>query len=339
METNMKSLTALLRRGSLLLVPCLLLVQGSAVAGADNLPSAGKASPAANSSGDYLLGPQDSVFIRVTDETDIPQGPYEVDLQGDVVVPELGTMHAAGLTTGQLRADITERLKTILQTPIVTVSVAEYHSQRVSVLGAVATPGVKQIQGRKTLFEVISEAGGLRQDAGDTIAITRQKQWGLIPLPNAKFDANGDFSVAELNVHSVMNARNPEENIAVKPDDVITVPKEQLVYVIGAVNRSGGFPLTERQSMTVLQALALAEGLNRTASSRHARILRATNTGGPRVESEIDVHQIMEGKLSDEALKPDDILFIPNSGPKSASFRALDALIATGSGVAIYHPF
>jgi polysaccharide export outer membrane protein len=120
---------------------------------------------------------------------------------------------------------------------------------------------------------------------------------------------------------------------------VITVPKAQLVYVIGAVNRSGGFPLTERQSMTVLQALALAEGLGRTASAKHAKILRAANGSGPRSEKEIDLREIMEGKAADAALEPEDILFVPNSAAKSASYRALDALVATGSGVAIYHPF
>jgi polysaccharide biosynthesis/export protein len=158
-------------------------------------------------------------------------------------------------------------------------------------------------------------------------------------LPDAKEDASGQFSVAEINVQAIMNARDPQENIAVKPDDVITVPKALLVYVIGAVNRSGGFPLAERKSMTVLQALALAEGLGRTASASHARILRASESSSTRKETSIDLPKIMRGKASDAPLEPEDILFIPNSAAKSASFRALDALISTGSGVAIYHPF
>jgi polysaccharide biosynthesis/export protein len=217
--------------------------------------------------------------------------------------------------------------------------VAAYRSQRVSVLGAVTTPGVHQIQGRKTIYEVISEAGGLKPEAGDTIKITRQKQWGPIPLPGAKADESGQFSVAELKVQAIMNASDPQGNIAVMPNDVITVPRAQLIYVIGAVNRSGGFPLTERQNMTVLQALALAEGLGRTASARHARILRASSGPGPRSEQSIDLRQIMDGKAADTALQPEDILFVPNSAAKSASYRGLEALVATGSGVAIYHPF
>jgi polysaccharide export outer membrane protein len=333
----MKRIFAFLLSGSWLLVPCLSVANmNAASASPADLPST--KSPVA-ASADYLLGPQDSLLIRVTDESDIPIGPYEIDLQGKLVVPEVGTIEAGGLTLGQLRDEIAKRLKTILQDPIVFVSVAEYHSQRVSVLGAVASPGVHQIQGRKTLFEVVSEAGGLRQDAGDTIHITREKKWGPIPLPDAKVDPSGEYSVAELNVQAVMNARDPAENIAIKPGDVITVPKAQLVYVIGAVNRAGGFALSEKKSMTVLQALALAEGLGRTASAKHARILRASNGSAPRAEKPIDLRDIMDGKLADAPLEPEDILFVPNSAAKSASFRALDALISTGSGVAIYHPF
>lgn len=335
----MKRISSLFLAGSWLLVPYLTVsnLYAASTASAD-LPAA-KSPVAATSDAEYLLGPQDSLLVRVAEESDIPPGPYEIDLQGNLVVPEIGTVHAAGLTIGQLRAELTQRLKAILQDPIVTVSVSDYHSQRVSILGAVVSPGVHQIQGRKDIFEVISEAGGLRQDAGDTINITRQIKWGTIPLPGATADPSGEYSVAQLKVQAVMNARDPAENIAVKPDDVITVPKAQLVYVIGAVNRSGGFPLTERQSMTVLQALALAEGLGRTASAKHAKILRAANGSGPRSEKEIDLREIMEGKAADAALEPEDILFVPNSAAKSASYRALDALVATGSGVAIYHPF
>ena len=291
-----------------------------------------------SANGEYLLGPQDALDIHVAEEPDIPVGPYEVNLRGDIEIPQVGTVHAAGKSLLEVSAELKQRLKTILQNPIVTVSVATYRSQRVSVLGAVNTPGVHQIQGRKTLYELISEAGGLRSDAGDTIVITRQKQWGAIPLVGTKDDETGDYSVARVKVQAVMNASDPQQNIAVMPNDVITVPKALLIYVIGAVNRSGGFPLAERQSMTVLQALALAEGLGRTASAKHARILTASTTG-PRVERDIDVRQIMSGKLPDPPLQPEDILFIPNSAAKSVSYRGLDALIATGSGVAIYHPF
>ena len=151
---------------------------------------------------------------------------------------------------------------------MVTVSVFEFRSQPVSVLGAVNTPGVHQIRGRKTLFEVISEAGGLKNEAGNSIKITRRKEFGAIPLPGAGADPSGEFSVAEVSVKSVMEARNPQENIQIQPNDVISVPKAELVYVIGAVKRAGGFILSEREQISVLQALSMAEGLDRVARPR-----------------------------------------------------------------------
>src|SRR5207302_9130286 len=102
-----------------------------------------------------------------------------------------GRVHAAGLTVEQLENAMVERLKAYLQQPTVTVGIAEFRSQPVSVLGAVGTPGVLQLQGRKTLFEILSMAGGLKAEAGNVVVITRQKEQGAIPLPNAKEDPTG----------------------------------------------------------------------------------------------------------------------------------------------------
>ena len=187
----------------------------------------------------------------------------------------------AGLSVEQLEAALTARLKEYLQDPVVTVSVSEFRSQPVSVLGAVNNPGVHQIRGRKTLFEVISEAGGLKNEAGNAIKITRRKEFGPIPLAGAAADPSGEFTVAEISVKSVMEARNPQENIQVQPNDVISVPRAELVYVIGAVKRAGGFVLSEREQISVLQALSMAEGLDRVASAPNARILRAAGGGVP----------------------------------------------------------
>src|SRR6202007_3423966 len=89
------------------------------------------------------------------------------------------------------------------------------------------------------------------------------------------FDPTDKFSVAEVNLKEIMEAKNPEENIQICPHDVISVPKAEMVYVIGEMRRSGGFVLGEHQSISVLQVLSLAEGLNGGADTRHAKILRA----------------------------------------------------------------
>ena len=287
----------------------------------------------------YILGPQDTVLIKVLNAEELGTLPYPIDLRGNIKVPMVGRMHAAGLTAEQVEALLTESLKDYLQDPIVTVTIAEFHSQPISVLGQVANPGVHQIQGHKTLFEVISEAGGLKQDAGNTIKVTRQKEWGLIPLRGATTDSSNQFSVAEVSIRSVMEAQNPAENIQVKPNDVITVPKADLIYVIGAVKTSGGFVLSERADISVLQALSMAEGLDRTAASAKATILRGGASSPNRAEIPVDVKSILEGKAQDVPLLANDILFIPTSAAKSASIRALEAIIQAGTGAAIYRPF
>ena len=297
-----------------------------------------KASPELESGDAYVLGPEDSLNVRVVHLDELGDAPYPIDLRGNVNFPRIGRVHAAGKTVEQLESELTERYKDYLQDPVVSVSLAEFHSQPISILGSVKTPGVHQIKGNSTLFEVMSEAGGLSDTAGSTITITRKLEYGKLPLPNATTDASGRYSVADLNIRSVMSARNPAQNIPVKPYDVITVPKADLVYVIGSVKKPGGFLLQERANMTVLEALALAQGLERTASAGKAKILRTDEITHARVEIPVDVKKMMEGKLGDTSLLANDILFVPQSNSKAASYRALEALIQTGSGIAVYRP-
>src|SRR6185503_14123883 len=197
-------------------------------------------------------------------------------------------------------------------------------------------PGVHQLGGRRTLMEVLSLAGGIEENAGNAIRITRRTEMGPLPLPNVKLDTTGGFYVGEVDVRSLLEARNPASNIDVLPNDVITVPKGDLVYVIGAVRRPGGFILNQEKQMSVLQALSLAEGLDKLAKADSARILRPGAVGAPRVEIRVDVKRILEGNARDITLDPNDILFVPDSKARSASMRALEAAVQMATGVAVW---
>jgi polysaccharide biosynthesis/export protein len=284
----------------------------------------------------YMLGPDDQLEISGPELNDVANKPIRIDGDGDMQVPLAGRVHVSGLTAQQAEQEINKDLSKYIRDPQVVVSVAEERSQPVSILGAVNTPGVHQVQGQKTLLEMLALAGGMRPDAGYSIRITRQLEWGCIPLPKVEPDASGRFSVAELNLKKIMEAKDPEENIQIFPHDVITVPKAEMVYVIGDVKRSGGFLLGEDESMSVLQALSLAEGLNGTADARHARILRLMRDTDQREELPVDVKGVLAGKKTDIALRGDDILFVPGSTGKKASVRALEAAIQTGTGLAIW---
>ena len=284
----------------------------------------------------YILGPEDQVTIVVLDIEEIGTKPMSIDLQGNINVPLVGRVHAGGLTVEQLETQLVPRLRKYVKEPQVTVAVAEFRSQPVSVLGSVNKPGMHQLQGRKTLFEVLSLAEGLRNDAGNSIKLTRQMAWGPIPLPTAVVNEAAGYSVAEVAVNSVMEARNPQENIQVMPNDVISVPRAALVYVVGNVRKSGGFVLGEKDGISTLQAVALAEGLDRGAAPQNAKIFRTHHDNGQRIEIPVDLKKILSGKGQDLPMFANDILFVPNNASKAAAYRALEAAVQLGTGVVIY---
>lgn len=284
----------------------------------------------------YVLGPGDRLTLLVRDLDEFTDQTFNIDMHGDINLPLVGRFHAAGMTVDQFEQQTKSRLKKFVKEPDVVASIAEYHSQTISVIGAVNAPGVHQLQGHKTLFEVLSMSGGLRTDAGSTINITRNLHWGPIPLPDAKNDPTGKFSIASVKVKSAVDASDPAENIVIMPDDVISVPKGQVVYAVGSVVRPGGFLLGEHETMSSLQVLSLAEGFSSLAAPSNARILRVVAGNPNRTEIPINLKKLMAGKEPDVPLQADDILFVPTSAAKSISKRTLDTAVQITSGLVIY---
>jgi polysaccharide biosynthesis/export protein len=310
----------------------------SAVAQSPNLlPDSTPVATAVQTAQDsYRLGSEDRLLIRALNADEISEKPVRVDMSGFIHLPMIGRVQAAGRTVEELEDELESRLEVYVKEPQVALLVTEFRSQPVSVIGAVNHPGVVQLEGRKTLIEVLSLAGGLDPSAGQRLRITRKLEYGAIPLPSAGNDSTGQFSVADVELRSVMEARNPRENISIKPFDVISVPRAELIYVIGQVKKAGGFVLRDRETLSVLQALSLAEGLERTSAPQHAKILRQAPGSPQRVEIAVNVKRILAGKAEDVALQAQDILFIPTSAAKNAAFRAADAAIQIGTGIAIW---
>jgi len=272
----------------------------------------------------YLLGPEDELQITGPELEELANKTARVDGEGDIQVPLVGRVHVAGLTVQQAELELNKRLSTYIRHP------------QASIMGAVNSPGVHQVEGHKTLLEMLSMAGGTRADAGYSIRITRNIEWGCIPLPGATTDPSGRFSIAQVNLRQIEEAKAPEENIQIFPHDVISVPKAELIYVTGAVKKSGGFILGENQSMSVLQAVSLAEGLGSAPDAKHAKIVRMN--GDQRQEIPVDLKSILQGKAADVAMHGKDILFVPDSTGKRVALRVMEAAIQTGTGLAIYHP-
>ena len=284
----------------------------------------------------YLLGPEDQLQISGADLEEPVGKVVGVDGEGDIQVPLVGRVHVAGLTVQQAEKEMNSRLAKFIKNPQVALDVKEMRSQPASVLGQVNAAGVHQVSGHKTLMEMISMAGGMKPDAGYSILITREVQWGCIPLPGATLNPSGQFSVAHVSLTDIMEAKRPEENIQILPHDVITVPKAEMIYVTGAVKKSGGFILGEHQTISVLQALSLAEGFGPAYDAKHAKIIRTV--ADKKTEIPVDMKTMMQGKGQDVAMQGNDILFIPDSTGKRVALRVLEAAIQTGTGLAIYRP-
>ena len=286
----------------------------------------------------YVLGPNDQIKIWALGVEELGDKPVRIDPNGDVDLPLVGRVHAAGLSTSQLKSELTERFSKDLLKPQVSVELVDFGSQPVSVMGAVNHPGVHQLEGRKTLMEAISLADGLRQDAGPRVNISRQIRYGAIPLPNAKSDSSGKFSVADVGVKDLLSGTHPSENIPIFPNDVITVPPAERVFVIGEVKKPGEITL-KGDGLSVLQAVSTAEGLGSTAAGQKSKIVRITPGTSERKDIPVDVNKILAGRSEDIALRPNDILVVPSSIPKKAAGRALEAAIQTVTGIAIWGRF
>jgi polysaccharide export outer membrane protein len=297
-------------------------------------------SPAPGAQSSYILGVDDQITIRVLEAEEVPDKPFRIDEHGDLDVPMIGSVHATGLSLHELSGLLAEKFSVYIRHPQVTLFLTEMRSQPVSILGAVTSPGIHQLQGHKSLIEMLALAGGVRADAGYRVKITRRAQWGTIPLPDAKTDSGAEVSVAEIGLKSLLDASHPSDNIAILPEDVITVPVAEMVYVMGEVKKPGGFVLGDRRELTVLQALAMADGATQSAKRSSALILRASSGTGSGAVTQIavDLRKIIDGHAPDLAMHSTDILYVPGSDARRIAERALESMFSIGTGVAIYRP-
>jgi polysaccharide export outer membrane protein len=239
----------------------------------------------------------------------------------------VGRIHAAGMTVGELEGELTKRLKVYLQDPDVSITVTESHSQPVAIVGAVVTAGIKQLEGGKTLVEVLSMAGGLTADAGPTVRIARKLEQGRIPLPEAVDDPTGAFSIVDLDARALLDGKTPDKNVSVLANDVISVPHTEVVFVVGEVGKPGPVSLSGGHSISIIEAVSSSGGTLRTAATTRVRILHKVAGDEQRTELNADLQKIMNGTAEDLRLAAGDILVIPDSTGKRVAIKAVEAAV------------
>jgi polysaccharide export outer membrane protein len=313
-------------------------------------------SAASSETVDYRVGADDLLDVSVFEAPDLNRT-VRVAARGDISLPLLGTIQAAGLTSRELEAVLEELLRrTYMKEPHVAVFLREMQSHPVSVLGAVNKPGVFQIRDAKTLVEVLSMAEGLAEDAGNIVIVMRNAglaestvSTGDILTPIAASEVQGKSSpvpssvngsdkrkILDVDLKSLLDSGDPRNNVLVYPGDVVKVPRAGIVYVVGGVKKPGGFTLKTNENISVLQVLALAEGLMPTSAKSRARIIRTDEVTGARNEIPLDLGKILAGKATDPLLHAKDIVFVPNSAGKSALYRGAETSIGIASGLIIY---
>jgi len=279
-----------------------------------------------------VMGPGDSVTI-VAPESEELSKVWRVTSSGDLSLPMLGTVHAAGWTTDQLAQELTLRLKAYVKQPQVSVYISEYRSQPVTVAGAVHSPGRLQTEGPKTLLTVLMMAGGVNLP-GPTVTVTRDMKYGQIPLPQTIVDPQQKYSSAELRLRNVLDASSSEANLILRPNDVVSVStNRQLVYIIGEVNRPGVVELVSQDSISVMQVLAAAGGLTKVAAAHHTQIMRADAKGLYDKTASIDLNSLLSGKTKDRALTGGDIVMVPSSRLKTYTEAAALSMAQTATYV------
>jgi polysaccharide export outer membrane protein len=288
--------------------------------------------PAESLQQDSPVGPGDLLDIAVFGAPEM-NCTVRVSSNGEISLQLLGAVRAAGLSPRQLESALEALLRrSYMQDPHVAVFIRELQSHAVSVVGAVKKPGVFQIQGTKSVLELLSMAEGLADDAGDTLMImrgARSAEHGGVATENAN-------RVEEVHLKRLLESSDPALNVPVHPGDIVKVARAGIVYVVGEVHKPGGFVLQNNENISVLQALALAEGLTHTSAKSQARIIRTESATGQRMEIPLNLGRVLAGKVPDPILQPKDIVFVPNSLAKGALLRGSEAALVTATGVAIY---
>jgi polysaccharide biosynthesis/export protein len=279
--------------------------------GKDNLPA-------------QKLGVDDLVAVSVYDAPELTRT-VRVEQDGTIHLPLLQRgIQAAGNMPRQLETGIVQALKAeqILIDPIVKVTVVEYHSRPISVVGAVHKPVVFQAVGSVTLLDALARAEGLTTEAGTTILLTR---------------SSGD--VVRIPVHQLMHDADPSLNFALHGGEEIRVPEAEKIFVVGNVRKPGAFPVRNASDATVLEMVALSEGLLPYAS-KVAYVYR--KDGSPvRQEIPVPLQKILDRKSPDVPLRAGDLLYIPDNKGRRLTAGVIDRITnfgsSTASGFLIWH--
>ncbi len=305
---------------------------------------------------DYRIGANDVIEIEIEDAPEL-SGPRRVNANGTFLMPYLGRLTAKGKTPEDLALLITKGLDPrYLSNPRVNVVVKQYNSRSFFIQGSVRSPGVYQIEGRPTLLELVTVAGGLADSHASTVFIIRKiktttgeivqppiiaaaakeptaTQRPRLAAANTEAVVTGSanetlpklpqYELIQTNLAGLLRG-NFSQNMFLEPGDIVNIPQSDMFFVAGEVHAPGSFTLREGTSLR--QAIALAQGTNFKAAPNRTIIFRENPQTGERQEIKVDLSAVMTGKAGDQTILANDIIIVPNSKMKSIAAPILSTL-------------
>lgn len=282
-----------------------------------------------------LIGPGDQLAVTYFDAPELNQHARVSDA-GDFPLIMGGNIRIAGLTPERAAASIGSFMVSAhyLVNPRVSVTVDQYATQVVSVLGDVRLPGAYPITTGRTISEVLALAGGLMPDADRNIVVQRRSTGDLLTF----YNANSPTTRPDSSASGASNSASPHllsREVLVFPGDTVRVAHAELVFILGDVGRPGGFPIVNNDApLTVLQLVSLAGATNKTAVPSHARLIRKL-PDGKFDDIHLPLSAMQKGKQADRPLQAGDIVYVPFSYVRNA-LLGVTGLVAAAGSAAIY---
>jgi polysaccharide biosynthesis/export protein len=284
-------------------------------------------SGASRFSQDYLLGPGDIIEVNVFGIEDLKKKELTLDSEGRISLPFINNVQLLGLTPRESEVKILTLYEaSVMKNPQVSVSVKEYRSQFINVLGAVMKPGTYQLTRRAFLVDALAMAGGLLAEKAESKVFVHRA--AIASQPSAETVAGIEKKESlEIDLAQLLEKGDINLNVPIYAGDVISVPErvEHFYYVLGDVNRGGAFEMKKGEKMTLSKALAAAGGLTPTAKASKAAVMRQKPDGSAQ-QVPVDVTKVLKGEAEDIVLAQNDVVFVPGSTSKALGRGMLNGI-------------
>jgi polysaccharide biosynthesis/export protein len=239
---------------------------------------------------DYVIGEGDVLKITIYDHDDLTTT-ARVSGDGVIVFPLIGQIEVKGLTLPQIARKIAALLSDgYIMSPQVNIFIQEFRSKKAFIMGEVTKPGLYVLPGQTTFLALLSEAGGLTKNAGDSAMIKRKVG-----------SADQNENIITIDLKRLIEKGEASLDISIMDGDSIYINKAGVFYVTGEVKKPDAYKY--ENGSTVIKAITMAGGFSEKASKGRVKIVR--KVGGK--------EEVLEKVKMDEPVLPDDVIIVPES--------------------------